>query len=103
MMVWHSFIDVIFPGLSPPPSKSFPFNVPWRTVLAGIDITRKGWIPDKRSDTIPVVDLQNKEQQYIGHMWSDSRETFRTPTDHPWVRIDGLESGMEYDVWDGDI
>ena len=35
-----------------------------------------------------------------GYTWSEFREKFGTQNNDAGVVIDGLESGMEYEVWD---
>jgi len=50
-----------------------------------------------------VVHLQDKDVHQFpddGYTWSEFRETFIAPSHHEGVWIDGLESGMEYKVWD---
>ena len=43
-----------------------------------------------------VVHLQDKIFRWVLHTF---RPTSMTATDRSNVRIDGLESGMEYDIW----
>ncbi|KAI0226780.1 hypothetical protein LSAT2_022771 [Lamellibrachia satsuma] len=38
-----------------------------------------------------------------GYSWTEFRALFVTPTQHDGVWVDGLESGMEYKVWDSVI